>query len=141
MITIRNICNEVGVGAFYHSASYSPTSHTLPFEPTIGTIQLKLDEQMLITFDTYKLLKTYLEDLRTHRIISFEDPVLPVEKVVEKQEQVKISAPKEKSELRTVIKAVEPKEELIQDIKEEIVEELKEEPTVEDVFKKTKRKK
>lgn len=135
MIKIKNICNEVGVGAFYHSPSYSPTSHTLSYEPYIGEIQLKLNEVMNITEGTYTRLRSYLEDLRNHRIISFTDPV--VEEVVVKEV---------KEPIKEVVK--EPKKyiEVVEEVKiEEKVEELKEtvevEPTVEDVFKKTKRKK
>ena len=124
MIKIKNICNDVGVGAFYHSPTYSPTSHTLSYEPYIGEIQLKLNEVMNITEGTYTRLRSYLEDLRNHRIISFTDPVV---------EEVVVKEPKKYIEVVEEVKLEEKVEEL-----KEVVEA---EPTVEDVFKKTKRKK
>lgn len=142
MVKIRNICNEVGVGTFYHSPTYSPTSHTLSYEPYIGELQLKLDESMSITLDTYKRLKSYLEDLRNHRIISFSDPV--VEEVTTSVPEFNKVVKDKIEELKTFAKTLTDSVEEVLKL-EDKVEELKEtvevEPTVEDVFKKTKRKK
>jgi hypothetical protein len=137
MIKIKNICNEVGVGAFY----YSSTSHTLPYEPYIEGIQLKLDETLHITLDTYVRLKEYLEDLRTHKIISFTDPVKVLDEEITTKEEPnkvlkdKVSEPKlvEKLSLEEVTK--------VEDKIEELTSMVEAAPTVEDVFKKTKRKK
>lgn len=141
MIKIRNICNESGVGAFYHSAGYSPTSHTLPYEPYIGDIQLKLDETMNITLDTYARLKDYLENLRAHRIITFVDPIKVLEKEVTTTEEFKKVFKDKVDELKSVAKSVLEEAIKVEDKVEELVNTVEVEPTVEDVFKKTKRKK
>lgn len=134
MVKIKNICNESGVGAFYHSPSYSPTSHTLPFEPYIGEIQLKLDESMSISISTYTRLESFLKDLKKHHIIDFVEPVVeaPVNVIKEIVEKAK--------------KVVEPVQEVIQETVPEITEpteavEVPVEVTAEDVFKKTKKRK
>lgn len=75
LIKVRNICNESGVGAFYHSESYSPHSHTLPFEPYLGHIQLKLNEQAMLDEEFIKKHFDYFKELRDARIIDFTMPV------------------------------------------------------------------
>lgn len=97
---------------------------------------------MSITLDTYKRLKSYLEDLRNHRIISFSDPVI---------EEVTTSVPEFNKVVKDKIEELKTFAKTLTDSVEEVikledkVEELKEavevEPTIEDVFKKTKRKK
>lgn len=132
MVKIKNICNESGVGAFYHSSSYSPTSHTLPFEPYIGEIQLKLDESMSISISTYTRLEAFLKDLKKHRIVDFVEPLVeaPVNIIKEVVEKVK--------------KVVEPIQEVVETIPEVVEQAEVETPvevTAEDVFKKTKKRK
>lgn len=132
MVKIKNICNESGVGAFYHSPSYSPTSHTLPFEPYIGEIQLKLDESMSVSISTYTRLEAFLKDLKKHRIVDFVEPVVeaPVNIIKEVVEKVK-----------KVVEPIQEVVEMVPEVVEQVEVETPVEVTAEDVFKKTKKRK
>lgn len=112
---ITNICNEPGVGAFYHSADYIPHSHTLPFEPYIGDIQLKLDESVYIDEEQFTRLLPYLIELKEARIISFQ---APEKDVVGKVEEVK--------------ELVEEKNLTLEDVGNTTIRDLVEEVKVED---------
>lgn len=125
LIKITNICNEVGVGAFYHSEKYSPHSHVLPFEPYIGDFQLKLNESIYIKEDLYTKLEKTLIELKEARIIDFEAPKKDIKEVLEKVEQV---VEKVEETVKEVIeKVAETKEEikeiLDKDLNKEIIPE------------------
>ena len=74
MYKVINIANNRDLGgAFFSSPSYHPRSHTLPFEPYIAGLQLKLDQEMTISDEYFATQKDYLLSLQDERIIKLVD--------------------------------------------------------------------
>lgn len=153
IVKVRNICNDVGIGAFYHSPSYSPGSHTLPFEPYLGQVQLKLNEQMCLDEEFIKKHLDYFKELRDARIIDFS---MPVEENSFKEASIDLSEETKKELLNAYIKTKKEEKVLeeifglpLEDKEEETkcgtfttIEEItKEENPLESTFKKVGKKK
>ncbi len=130
---IKSIANNRDMGGyFYSSLNYHPIPNHLQIEPWLGGHQLRLDEEVELPDSLYITARKLLEDLKEHRIIHFEPPIIQeklVEVVEDQPKRIKVTSVEIDIPVEILEQIVEEKvEEKLEEMKVEVEEVVEAKP-------------